>query len=216
MPTASFEMIEKLSADGASTKTKLAKLAAHVKKHPGSPNAGKINEAIKAFTRMHPQVEKFQRDADRKPPILADETKYKTCRKLMTGVMKVAEATAKKVSKEAIEENDDITVQAYTAARSELTGTDAKLAQALTMVATGVKGRTGPKESGVPKYNHIHIGGNAKNNLLFQPDKGIVLGTIPFHIDKKNNDQQKAQVKAVASRSGGKVTLTVTGNKIKA
>lgn len=217
MPSASSEMITKLHSDATQTATMLKKLVAYAAKNKASPSAGMIGQLNTAFQRILPQIEKFKRDIGRKPPIFADEKDYAGRRKDLTKIMSATQKVGKAVSKEAVGGGDDATtVEAYASARRELTGTDAKLAQALTMVATGVKGRTGPKEAGVPKYNHIHIGGNAKYNLLFQPDKMIVLGTIPFHIDKKNNDQQKDAVKDVASRSGSKITLTIKGNKITA
>lgn len=217
MPTASTDMIKKLFDHGKAAEKSVGKLLAHVKAHRDSPSAKKIDDAAKALERVMPQVEKFQRDAERKPPILADEEKYKVLRKAVTKIIGAIDKLEKAVSKEKTEDGDEVTeVTCVSSARSELVGTDAKLAQALVMVATGVKGRTGPKQDGVPKYNHIHIGGNAKYNLLFQPNNGLVLGTIDFHIDKKNNDQQKEAVKAVATRSGGKTTLKVSGKKVSA
>lgn len=217
MPTASFDMIQQLFDHGKAAEKKMGKLEAHVKAHSDSPSAKKIDDAGKLLVRVMPQVEKFQRDAGRSPAILADENDYKKCRALLTKIIGAIVKVEKAVSKEKFDDDDEVTeVKCVSAARSELLGTDAKLAQALIMVATGVKGRTGPKQKDVPKYNHIHIGGNAKYNLLFQPNNGLVLGTIDFHIDKSNNTQQQEAVKAVATRSGSKVTLKVSGKKVSA
>ena len=72
---------------------------------------------------------------------------------------------------------------------------DKKLAQALKMGARGDKGRAGPKENGIKEYNHIHVGGNAKYNLLFQPNNKLILGTLNFHLDSSNSDLKKREIK---------------------
>jgi len=217
MPTASSDMIQQLFDHGKAAEKKISKMHLHLDKHPDSPSKKKIEDAGNLLSRVMPQVEKFQRDAQRNPPIFAEEGDYKKCRTLLTKIIGAIVKTEKAVSKEKFDDGDEVTeVQCVSAARSELLGSDAKLAQALIMVATGVKGRTGPKQKGVPRYNHIHIGGNAKYNLLFQPNNGLVLGTINFHIDKSNNDQQQEEVKAVATRSGSKTTLKVSGKRVTA
>ena len=88
------------------------------------------------------------------------------------------------------------------------------MAQALKMVADGTKGRAGPADKDIKEYNHIHIGGNANYNLLFQPGKKLVLGTLDFHLDNSCSESQKKEIKKVAARGGGTVTLVISGDDI--
>jgi hypothetical protein len=214
MPSASAQMIVALAKDAKAIDAALEKMQAHVKKI-GEPASMPIIEKLQGqFDKFKPAVDRFVRELALKPPIFADETDYKASRKLITGLMGLVEKTTKMVAKEQADAKNEVTIDAVTAAESELVGTDKKLAQALKAVARGDKGRAGPKEKGIDEYNHIHIGGNAKSNLLFQPGKKLVLGILSFHLDSGNNDQEKAKIKKVAGRGGGKITLVINGDDI--
>ena len=101
-----------------------------------------------------------------------------------------------------------IEVQCISANKDDFIGEGKKMAQALKMALRG-DGRDGPKEEGVAQYKHIHVGGNAKLNLLFRQSNNLVLGVIDFHIESGNNKSQKAKVKKVAGASGSTTTLLV-------
>ncbi|MFL4470922.1 hypothetical protein ACERZ8_13920 [Tateyamaria armeniaca] len=232
MATASDDMVAQLYTHGKAAKSKMGTLAAHVKTHKKSPNAQKIVDTGVAFRKIMTEVERFHDDMQKKPPALPEESAYKSIRAALTKIISVIVKLEKAIGKEEDDQDDNdvepapeaapepepqsgvTEVECYSAARKELVGTDAKLAQALVQIATGVPGRTGPKDKDVPKFNHIHIGGNAKNNVLFQPNTRVVLGIIDFHIEKSNNKQQKEAVKKVAERSGAKTTLKVEGSKV--
>ena len=214
MPTASVEMITKLANDAKAVGAALVKMQKQVAKIDDAETAPHVATLQTKFERLNQQIEKFERDAGRKPPILADESDYKNCRKILTNIIKFVQKTAKAVSKEASAVKNEVTVQAVSSAEKELLIRDKKLAQALKAIARGDKGRTGPKEDGVKEYNHIHIGGNAKDNLLFQPGKKLVLGTLNFHLEKGNNDAQIKKIKKVASRGGAKITLAINDGVI--
>jgi hypothetical protein len=118
---------------------------------------------------------------------------------------------------EAEEEEDDeagVTIKVVSSAKKEVLIRSEKMAQALRMVATGQAGRGAPKIDGVPECQHIHVGGNAKENLLFKKTGPVVLGVIDFHIESSNNKQQKEQVQKVAKRSGATITLRIDGKDI--
>lgn len=214
MPSASSDMIKKLATDAASVKAILAKLKADIAKLGESENEPAVTKLETAFGLINPQIEKFARDIDLKPPIFADEKPYGDRRKDLTGLTAVLAKVAKSVAAEVVAAKSEIIVEAVSAAESELVINDKKLAQALKAVARGDKGRAGPKEDGIKEYNHIHVGGNAKYNLLFQPGKKLVLGTIDFHIDSDNSKAQKEKVKKVAGRAGGKIKIAISGDTI--
>ena len=107
-----------------------------------------------------------------------------------------------------------VLVSAYASAKGELLGKDAKLCQALAAVAGGAKGRTGPKEKDVEEYNHIHVGGFANDNLLFEVKSRVVLGRLDFHLETGLNDAKKKRIKQVAGRSGSKVQLQVLDDEV--
>jgi hypothetical protein len=214
MPTASVEMITKLATDAKAVSAALVKMQKQVAKIDDAETAPHVTTLQTKFDRLNQQIEKIERDAGRKPPILADESDYKNCRKILTNIVKFVQKTAKAVSNEASAAKNEITVQAVSSAEKELLIRDKKLAQALKAVARGDKGRTGPKADGVKQYNHIHIGGNAKDNLLFRPGKKLVLGTLGFHLDSSNSKSEIAKITKVASRSGSKVTLAINGDVI--
>lgn len=214
MATASKDMITKLNNDATAVKTVLAKMQKKVDKMGDAVTGPHVAALQVKFGKVHPQIEKFARDAARDPAILAKEDDYKKCRKFLTNVIGFVQKTSKAVDKEVATLKNEITVQAVSSAEGELLVNDKKLAQALKMVARGDKGRSGPVEAGVKKYNHIHVGGNANDNLLFQPAKKLILGTLNFHLEAGNSKSQKAKIKSVAGRSGSKITLAINGDVI--
>ncbi len=214
MPTASAQMIVGLAKDSKAMGAALEKMQAHVKKM-GEPDSAPVIEKLQGqYDKLKPAVDRFVRDLTLKPPLFADEDDYKASRKLNTGLMGLIEKAEKMVTKEVAEAKNEITIDAVASAKDELIGTDKKLAQALKAVARGDKGRAGPKDDDIDEYNHIHIGGNAKSNLVFQPGKKLILGILSFHLDSTNNKAEKAKIKKVAGRSGGKITLVINGDDI--
>lgn len=214
MPTASAQMIVGLAKDSKAMGAALEKMQAHVKKM-GEPDSAPVIEKLQGqYDKLKPAVDRFVRDLTLKPPLFADEDDYKASRKLNTGLMGLIEKAEKMVTKEVAEAKNEITIEAVASAKDELIGTDKKLAQALKAVARGDKGRAGPKDDDIDEYNHIHIGGNAKSNLVFQPGKKLILGILSFHLDSTNNKAEKAKIKKVAGRSGGKITLVINGDDI--
>ena len=214
MPSASAQMIVALAKDSKAMGASLDTMQAHVKKM-GEPESGPVIEKLQAqYDKLKPAVDRFVRELTLKPPIFADEDDYKASRKLNTGLMALIEKAEKMAVKEAAEAKSEITIEAVATAKDELIGTDKKLAQALKAVARGDKGRAGPKDAEIDEYNHIHIGGNAKSNLVFQPAKKLILGTLNFHLDSTNNKAEKAKIKKVAGRGGGKITLVINGDEV--
>ncbi|OIQ29475.1 MAG: hypothetical protein BM562_11020 [Alphaproteobacteria bacterium MedPE-SWcel] len=215
MPTASKEMISKLDADASAADTALTKLKKYADDFKDRPSQPIIDKLLKQFAAIQPQIIKFKRDADRSPAILCDEGDYKKRRKELTKLIQIIDKTKKAVAKEIASAKKEITVKAVSASESELVISDKKMEQALKAVARGDRGRAGPKEAGIKEYNHIHIGGNARFNLLFQPQTKLVLGTIGFHIESTNSKQQKDRVKKVAGRTGSKITLVIGDDGIR-
>lgn len=214
MPTASAQMIVALAKDAKAIEAALAKMQVHVKKL-GEPDSAPVIEKLQGqFDKFKPAVDRFVRELSLKPPIFAGEDDYKASRKLITGLIGLIEKAEKMVTKEQAEAKNEITIEAVATAKDELIGTDKKLAQALKAVVRGDKGRAGPKEDDIDEYNHIHIGGNAKSNLVFQPAKKLILGILNFHLDSSNNKAEKAKIKKVAGRGGGKITLVINGDDI--
>lgn len=209
MATASSEMTLKLVSDLSAVNKILADIDKFIEEVDDSPSKGDFTKLKDVCEKITPQVAKFGKGLTEKPPVFPPEDDYKKRRAdvtaLATAVAKVAKAVAKE--KEAIK--DEVTVKAYSSAKSELTGKHKGLAQALTMVARGEKGRSGPKVDGVKEYNHIHIGGDAQHNLLFQVGSRVVLGTLEFHLEKGLDDGKKKQIEKVAKRSGATVLLKV-------
>lgn len=94
----------------------------------------------------------------------------------------------------------------------EVKGRDAKMAQAVRMVITGTaRGRTAPGTTGI---KHIHVGGNAKLNLLFKDD--LVLGIVNGHLDNKMPPTARSEADSVAGRvRQTTVDIQVVGNEVK-
>jgi hypothetical protein len=175
---------------------------------------------IATLTKVAEKLEKLEPEVEKKFPgikkLLEDVYDTDPSRTTVEDYAELAKKVAESVKevekfRSTIKE---ITVKAVSAAKNELLGKDAKLAQALAMVARGDKGRTGPKAEGVKQYNHIHIGGNAKSNLLFQPATKLVLGVLDFHLETGLSDSNKKKIKDVAARSGGTVTLKIDGDAV--
>lgn len=214
MPTASGQMIEKLAADAKVVTTALGKMQDYLDKAGDPPSRAVIEKLADRFKVFSPRIDKFAKEITLKPPIFADETAYGAVRKLLTAVMADLAKAAKTVAAEQEAAKKAVKVKVVSAAKAECLIKDKKMAQALKMVADGTKGRAGPAEKDIKEYNHIHIGGNAKYNLLFQPGKKLVLGTLDFHLDSSCSEAQKKEIKKVAARSGGTVTLVISGDDI--
>ncbi len=96
------------------------------------------------------------------------------------------------------------TGQAATAGLAEIVVNDAALAGALRMVFNGTAGgRTSPNNRAI---NHIHIGGNANYNLLFNNQTNVALGTVQFHMDANMTGGQRNTVTTIEARDGGPTT----------
>jgi len=214
MPTASGQMIDKLDADGKVVTAALAKMKDYLDDAGDPLSKDAIEKLIAQYAAFSPRIDKFAREILLKPPIFADEAAYTLVRKLLTATMASVVKTAKVVAAEQAAAKLVVKVMVVSAAKSECLIKDKKMAQALKMVATGIKGRAGPVEKDIKEYNHIHIGGNAKYNLLFQPGKKLVLGTLDFHLDSSCSEAQKKEIKKVAARGGGTVTLVISGDDI--
>lgn len=214
MPSASTEMTVKLAQDFAAVGKALEGWQKYLKAADSPPSEAGIKKVQAAYDKIKPQIVKFAAGIKAKPPQFPDESDYKPRRKEVTAMTALAGKVDKMVKKEISEAKNEVTVQCVAAAKSELVGKDKKLAQALMMVARGDKGRSGPKEADIKEYNHIHIGGNAKYNLLFQPAKKLVLGTLNFHLDSSNSKSEKENIKKIAKRSGGAVTLKINGDMV--
>jgi hypothetical protein len=98
-------------------------------------------------------------------------------------------------------------------AAAEIRGTDPGMAQAVRMVFNRTaRGRTAPGTSGV---NHIHVGGNAELNLLFDIVTYTILGVVNGHMDSGMSPTVKSQAGRVMARRGGTtLTLTLRGTTI--
>ena len=88
MPTASVEMITKLATDAKAVSAALVKMQKQVAKIDDAETAPHVTTLQTKFDRLNQQIEKIERDAGRKPPILADESDYKNCRKILTNIVK--------------------------------------------------------------------------------------------------------------------------------
>lgn len=214
MPTASIEMTNKLVKDFAAVEDALKALQEHRKSAEDAPSAALIEKQQDIYDRITAQIEKFESGVKKKPLELPDEKAYRDRRKDVTTLLADVASVEKVVAKEEAATDKEVKVKAVSAAKNELLGKDAKLAQALTKVARGEKGRTGPKQDGVEQYNHIHIGGNANKNLLFQPGNKLVLGVLEFHLEKGLSDSNKHKIKTVAARSGSAITLRISGDEV--
>lgn len=84
---------------------------------------------------------------------------------------------------------------------SGIEGTDRLMAQAVAMVFNGTAtGRTAPGTGGV---NHIHVGGNAQLNLLFDTATSTVLGVVNGHMDRTMSPSVRQEAERVSQRRGG-------------
>ena len=101
--------------------------------------------------------------------------------------------------------------QAHPAAVSEIEGTDAAMAQAVRMVFNHTaSGRTSPGTTGV---NHIHVGGNAGVNLLFDAVSFVVYGVVNAHMEGALSNAQN-QVISRKTQGGIPVAMRVVGNTV--
>ena len=96
---------------------------------------------------------------------------------------------------------------------SEIAGSDAVLAKAVTMVFNqSARGRTAP---GTTNVNHIHVGGNAQLNLLFDAVSYTVLGLVNGHMEKNMPSSVRNEADKVTKRFGGKsVAMMIDGDNI--
>ena len=101
----------------------------------------------------------------------------------------------------------------HVAAVNEILGNDKVLAKAVTMVFNqSARGRTAP---GTTNVNHIHVGGNAQLNLLFDAVSYTVLGLVNGHMDKNMSPTVSNQASTVTARFGGaSVSMVIDGDNI--
>ena len=216
MATASSEMVAQLSKDATTVKSALAKFGKHLESaEDDAPSRAVIGKVADKFKLIQPQIEKFDREIKEKPPRFPEDGAYRDRRKDVTALLALLPKIAKQVALEQAQAKSGVSISVVSAAENEIVIKDKKLAQALKAVARGDKGRTGPKDGDLPEFNHIHIGGNAKWNLLFNPKNKVVYGTVDFHIDSGMAKSQQEKVKKVAKRSGGKITVIVNGDDIR-
>lgn len=104
--------------------------------------------------------------------------------------------------------------QVVTAAVDEMLSGDAVLAGALRMVFNRTaKGRSAP---GTTTVNHIHVGGNAQLNLLFDSVSYTVLGLVNGHMEKGMSPKVGNEAARVMKRFGTQTaTLVVEGDSIR-
>ncbi|MBD9359203.1 hypothetical protein EBB_01300 [Methylomonas sp. EbB] len=88
------------------------------------------------------------------------------------------------------------------------------LAGALRMVFNKTaKGRSAPGSTNV---NHIHVGGNAQLNLLFDSVSYTVLGLVNGHMEKGMSQKIANEASRVMQRFGtGTTTLVIEGDSIR-
>ncbi|NHQ86251.1 hypothetical protein HA050_08995 [Iodobacter sp. HSC-16F04] len=98
-------------------------------------------------------------------------------------------------------------------AAAEIEGNDAQMAQAVRMVFNKTAdGRSAPGTSGI---NHIHVGGNAQLNLLFDLASATILGVVNGHMDGQMKPAIRTESAKVASRKGGPaIQMKVSGNTV--
>jgi len=96
---------------------------------------------------------------------------------------------------------------------SEIEGGNAVMAKAVTMVFNkSAGGRTAP---GTTNVNHIHVGGNAQLNLLFDTITYTVLGLVYGHMDKNMTTSIRNQADKVTKRFANRsVAMLVDGDNI--
>lgn len=99
-------------------------------------------------------------------------------------------------------------------ALDEIKGKDKKMAQAVRMVIDNTAdGRSAPGATGI---NHIHVGGNARLNLLFHKSSRLVLGVVNDHMDSKMAPATRSEIDRVVGRkTGSKVDIEVDGDTVK-
>ena len=211
MPTASTSMIDKLAADGKVVDDALEKLKGMVVKLKKPASQDALDTLVKQFGLFNPRILKYAREVKQEPPIFADDDDYKLVRKLLTAVLGQLPKVAKLVSEDQKRAaTGALKFKVDPEGAKELLKSKAlKLDQALEMVAIGERGRSGPADKDVEKYSHIHIGGNAKQNLVFQPAKKLVLGILQFHLDTKCSKEEKLEIKAMAARKGSPKTFVL-------
>lgn len=101
----------------------------------------------------------------------------------------------------------------HVAAVPEIEGNDKVLAKAVAMVFNqSARGRTAP---GTTNVNHIHVGGNAQLNLLFDAVTYTVLGLVNGHMDKNMSPVVANQASTVSGRYGGNsISMIIDGDNI--
>ncbi len=103
--------------------------------------------------------------------------------------------------------------QVHVDAVSAIEGTDKVLAKAVTMVFNqSARGRTAP---GTTNVNHIHVGGNAQLNLLFDAVSYTVLGLVHGHMDRNMAPTVAHEASTVTGRYGGaSISMVIDGDNI--
>lgn len=100
---------------------------------------------------------------------------------------------------------------AHPAAVAEIEGTDAAMAATVTMVFNHTAtGRTSPGTSGI---NHIHVGGNANLNVLFDSASYVVYGVVNTHMEGTLGNEQ-FRVMSRKTQGGAPVGMRVLGDTV--
>ncbi len=98
---------------------------------------------------------------------------------------------------------------AHPAAVGEIEGTDGAMAATVTMVFNRTAGgRSSPGTSGI---NHIHVGGNAHQNLLFDAMSYVIYGVVNAHMEGSLSNEQ-FRVMSRKTQGGAPVTMRVLGD----
>jgi hypothetical protein len=94
---------------------------------------------------------------------------------------------------------------------AEVEGTDSGIAEAAKMIFNGTAGgRTSPGTTGI---NHIHAGGNAHVNVLFDATTYVIYGVVYEHMEGGLSNAQR-QVMGRKGRGGNPVKMRVVGNSV--
>ncbi|MEN0056788.1 MAG: hypothetical protein AAGC65_24130 [Mucilaginibacter sp.] len=108
----------------------------------------------------------------------------------------------------------ELSGQVVAGAVSEVQGHDVAMANTLRMIFNRTaNGRTAPGTTGV---NHIHVGGNAQLNILFDATTYVVYGIVNGHMDAKMSSSIRNQADRVLARRNqlSLVEMRVVGSHV--
>ncbi len=100
---------------------------------------------------------------------------------------------------------------AHPAAAGEIEGNDAAMAATVTMIFNRTaSGRTSPGTSGI---NHLHVGGNANQNVLFDAATYVIYGVVNAHMEGALGNEQ-FRVMSRKTQGGAPVAMRVLGDAV--